>query len=146
MLKERSDAGRERMKNKVLFAYKNDIKGMDTRWQFYHIFREPPHKYEGHVILGRNSLKLRADELEVNILHKNIKDLRMVFDETFKRRTSIFRPVRIRYQTNGGEDTVYLFVGFHKAMYFFSLRAWPIPKTENKAWLNALKRKLTEKC
>ena len=130
------------MKDRVLFTYEEDIKGMGSGWQFYHIFKTPPHKHEGYVILGRNSLELRADELEVNIPYKKIKNLHLGFDEIFKRRMSIFRPLRIKYQADGGEDTVYLFVGFHTARYFFSLRAWPIPKTKNGIWLDALKRKV----
>lgn len=130
------------MKGEVLFAYEEDIKGMGVGWQFYHIFKKPPHKHGGHVILGGDTLKLRGgDGSEAGIPYGKIKDLYMGFDEIFKRRTSIFRPLRIKYRTDGGEDTVYLFVGFHKVMYFFQLKAWTIPKTENKAWFNALKQK-----
>lgn len=131
------------MKGRVLFAYEEDVKGMGFGWQFYYIFKKPPHKHEGHVILGRDALKLKGDDgLEANIPYGKIKGLYLGFDESFKRRMSIFRPLRIRYQTDGGEDTVYLFVGFHRAMYLFSLRAWPIPKTKNGIWLDALKRKV----
>ncbi len=133
------------MKGRVLFAHEEDIKGMGPGWQFYHIFKKPPHKHGGHVILGGDALELKGDDRsEDNIPYGKIKDLHLGFDGIFKRRMSVFRPLRIKYQTDGGEDTVYLFVGFHGAMYF-SLQTWTILKTENGIWLDALKRKVEGK-
>ena len=129
------------MKDRVLFAYEEDIKMMGAGWQFYHIFKKPPHKHEGHVILGRGALELKGDDGSGgNIPYGKIKGLYLGFDEIFKRRMSVFRPLRIKYRTDGREDTVYLFVGFHRVMYF-SLQTWTIPKTKNGIWLDALKEK-----
>lgn len=130
------------MKDRVLFAYEEDIKRMGAGWQFYHIFKKPPHKHEGHVILGIGALKLKGDDGSGgNIPYGKIKGLHLGFGKIFKRRMSIFRPLRIRYQTDGREDTVYLFVGFHKAIYFTSFKMWTIPKTKNGIWFDALKEK-----
>lgn len=130
------------MKSNVLFAHDRDVKKMHIGWRFYHLSKEPPHKYKGGIILEKNMLKLRSGNKEWSIPYEKIKDLYSGFDRIFKRRMSIFRPLRITYQTNKRKATIYLFVDFHKDMYL-SIPVWTIPKTKNEAWLDALKRKIT---
>lgn len=121
---------------------------MNIGWRFYYLFKEPPHKYRGKLTLGKDALTLkgldikRDEEFGIEIPYEKIEDLHFGFDDVFTRRMSILKPLRIRYRSNGERSTVYLFIDFHKAAVFFSLRAWVIPITKNKDWLFALRKKL----
>lgn len=128
------------MRNNVLFVHDKEIKRMSIGWRFYHLFKEPPHKYKGKIILEKNVLKLRSGNKKWCIPYEKIKDLHLGFDEIFKRRMSVFKPLRIKYQTDGKKATIYLFVNFHAAAYFAFTVLWWIPKTKNKELFSALKR------
>lgn len=136
------------MESRVLFIHGKEIRRMNIGWRFYHLFKEPPHKYRGKITLGKDALMLkgmdikRDEEFGIEIPCEKIEDLLFGFDDVFKRRMSILKPLRIRYQTDGERSTVYLFIDFRKAVFLFSLRAWVIPKTKNKDWLFALRKKL----
>jgi hypothetical protein len=132
------------MKDSVLFARDKDIIEMGIGWRFYHLFKEPPYMHRGEITLGKDALKLRlrknTHNRELNLPYKKIKGLHWGFDNVFKRRMCAFRPLKIKYQTNRGMNSIYLFIGFYKTTYF-SLRAWTIPKTRNKDWFSAIKKK-----
>lgn len=130
------------MKDKAVFAREDEIKQMNVGWQFYHIFKKPPHKHEGVITLEKTALKIQ-NKKKINIPYKKIVDLHLGFDDVFKRRMSPFRPLRIKYRADKKDVVIYLFVGFRVAA-IFSLRAWPIPQTKNQHWLNLLEGKTAD--
>ena len=67
---------------RVLFVHGKEIRRMNIGWRFYHLFKEPPHKYRGKITLGKDALMLkgmdikRDEEFGIEIPYKkNVKFL-----------------------------------------------------------------------
>ena len=100
----------------------------------------PLHRYEGELILendklkfkGKDSREERSFELEIEL--KKITDVYLGLDEVFTRGNDSnldlwLKPLRIKFERNGSEKTIYLFIDLNN-----------LTKTsENKKWFKVLK-------
>jgi len=108
-----------------LMAYEEDIKSRSWMdWIKAHTSGfKPLHRYEGVLELSRDELIFNGRDVKENrefqlkIPLKSIRDVHYGFDEVFKGREERAwpwnKPLRIKYQSEGGEKTVYLFAHFH---------------------------------
>ena len=110
-----------------LLAYDEDIKNRSFReWLVAHTsFLKPLHRYKGILKVDEEALVFDGKnkngyiDFNVTILMDNITDVFLGYDEVFRRREDRsmglrgFEPLRIRFETKGGEKTIYVFAGFH---------------------------------
>ncbi len=108
-----------------LMAYEEDIKSRSwIDWLKAHTSGfKPLHRYEGVLEMNDNELifngkDVRDDrEFQLKIPLKSIIDVHYGFDEVFKGREERAwpwnKPLRIKYQSENGEKTIYLFAHFH---------------------------------
>ncbi|HIQ29366.1 MAG TPA: hypothetical protein EYH45_02250 [Candidatus Caldiarchaeum subterraneum] len=113
------------MWEKSLMAYKEDIKSRSwVDWLKAHTsFFKPLHRYEGVLELTSNELVFNGKDVKENkefqlkIQLRNIIDVYYGFDDVFKGREERAwpwnKPLRIKYQSENGEKTIYLFARFH---------------------------------
>lgn len=52
------------MESRVLFVRGKEIRRMNIGWRFYHLFKEPPHKYKGKITLGKDALTLKGLDIK----------------------------------------------------------------------------------
>ena len=136
-----------------LMAYEDDIKNRSLLdWLKAHTSGfKPLHRYEGVFELDKDKIvfdgrDVREDKrfrLEIPI--RSISDLHLGWDETFTgfpgskagdRAYPWNKPLRIRYKSEQGEKTMYLFVHFH--------RKWGIRTSDNKEVYKKLSEMLRE--
>jgi len=134
------------MEEKVpaFLAFEKDIKRRSFKdWLKAHTsFMGPLRRYEGEIAFSDREIRFRGDDikgegqLELNIPRDRITDVYLGFDEVFKGREERAwpwnKPLRIRFKTDKGERTIYLYVEPWKGGKWLST-----PK--NKEWFEALK-------
>ncbi|MDN3547220.1 hypothetical protein [Mucilaginibacter aquaedulcis] len=123
---------------KALWSYDYEIAGYTLADGAGTLFSltPPPHHREGEIILTSDSLVIDG----YNYLHIPLEKLEQVylgFDDIYKRsfvkNYGMFcQPLRLRYKTKEGSNTIYLIVD-HK---FFS--------TSNQLWFDTLKQLLAD--
>lgn len=108
-----------------LTAFEEDIKSRSwLDWLKAHTSGfKPLHRYEGILELRNNELIFDGKDVKENknfqlkISLKDITDVHYGFDEVFKGREERARPwnkpLRVKYQSENGVRTIYLFVHFH---------------------------------
>jgi len=124
-----------------LMAYEEDIKNRTLLdWLKAHTSGfKPLHRYEGVFELCENKIVFDGQDVKedrrfrLEIPIKSISDLYLGWDEVFTgfplsragdRAYPWNKPLRIRYKSEEGEKTIYLFVHFH--------RKWGIRTSDNR--------------
>ena len=126
----------------AIMSFTEDIKTFNMNdWIESHTSSlNPLHRYEGELILendklkfkGKDSREERSFELEIEL--KKITDVYLGLDEVFTRGNDSnldlwLKPLRIKFERNGSEKTIYLFIDLKN-----------LTKTsENKKWFEVLK-------
>lgn len=108
-----------------LMAYEEDIKSRTwIDWMKAHTSGfKPLHRYKGVLELSNNELIFTGrdvkenKEFQIKILIKDITDVHYGFDDVFKGREERAwpwnKPLRVKYRSESGERTMYLFAHFH---------------------------------
>jgi len=108
-----------------LMAFEEDIKSRSwLDWIKAHTSGfKPLHRYEGVLELNEEELIFDGRDVKENeriklkVPLRNITDVHYGFDEVFKGREERAwpwnKPLRIKYQSEEGERTIYLFAHFH---------------------------------
>lgn len=105
-------------------AYEEDIENRGfLDWLKAHTsFMKPLHRYEGVLELDGERMRFEGRDVKEGGDFKleaetgNITDVSLGFDDTFRRweaRVPWNDPLRIKYESEEGEKTVYLYVRFH---------------------------------
>jgi len=121
---EKKRGGKMKWENSLM-AFEEDIKHRSwLDWLKAHTSGfKPLHRYEGILELSDEELIFKGKDVKENkkfqlkILLKNITDVHYGFDEVFKGREERAwpwnKPLRIKYQSENNERTIYLFAHFH---------------------------------
>jgi len=123
-------------------SFAEDIESVNTKdWIESHTSSfKPLHRYEGELILENDKLKFKGKDnkeenpFELEIEFKKITDVYLGLDEVFTRGNVNnlelwLRPLRIKFDMDGSEKTIYLFIDFKS-----------LTKTsDNKKWFEVLK-------
>lgn len=132
-------------KASAFLAFEEDIKGRGFRdWLKAHTsFMGPLRRYDGEINLTDAEIPFRGDDikeegqLELNIPRDKITAVYLGFDQVFKGREERAwpwnKPLRIRFEIDEGERTIYLYVEPWKGGKGLST-----PK--NKEWFELLKK------
>ena len=110
-----------------LLAYDIDIKNRSfLEWLAAHTsFLKPLHRYQGVLKVDEEAVVFDGKnkngyvEFNLTILIDNIIEVFLGYDELFRRREDRslglrgFEPLRIRFETKRGQQTIYIFVGYH---------------------------------
>lgn len=136
------------MKEPALLAYKEDIKKRSLLdWLKAHTsFVKPLHRYEGNIELNDNKLifkghdKIDNKKFNLEIFKNEIVDLKLGFDETFtlnedRSKGITFKPLKIVFNKDGKEYTVYLIINFKRLTR----------TTNNKLWYESINSWLNDK-
>ena len=126
----------------AIMSFTEDIKTFNMNdWIESHTSSlNPLHRYEGELILendklkfkGKDSREERSFELEIEL--KKITDVYLGLDEVFTRGNDSnldlwLKPLRIKFERNGSEKTIYLFIDLN----------YLTKTSENKKWFEVLK-------
>ena len=126
----------------AIMSFTENIESFNMKdWVESHTYSfKPLHRYEGKLTLENGKLKFegkdnkeeRMFELEIEL--KKITDVYLGLDEVFTRGNDSnldlwLKPPRIKFERNGSEKTIYLFIDLNN-----------LTKTsENKKWFEVLK-------
>ena len=127
---------------RVIMSFTEDIETFNMNdWIESHTSSlNPLHRYEGELILENDKLKFKGKDnreekpFELEIELKKITDVYFGLDEVFTRGNDSnielwLKPLRIKFEKDGLEKTIYLFVDLNS-----------LTKTSgNKKWFEALK-------
>ncbi len=114
-----------------MLAFREDIEWIGFwDWMKAHTsFMKPFHRYEGTLELDEKKMTFsgedarRDEEFHIEIPVEDITDASLGFDSTYRRKESRVprnEPLRIRYESGKGEETVYLYARFHSEYGFRS--------------------------
>ncbi len=130
-------------KDKVLMAYKEDIKHRGfLDWLKAHTsFVKPLHRYEGNITLSDEKIVFDGKDIKtkndsaIEINKIDVTDVYLGFDDVFRRREDrslgiSFQPLRIVFSKDEKEYILYLIIDFNRL-----LRA-----TKNEEWYEELKK------
>jgi len=126
----------------AIMSFAEDIESVNTKdWIESHTCSfKPLHRYKGKLTLENGKLKFEGKDnkekkpFELEIELKKITDVYFGLDELFTRGNNSnlelwLKPLRIKFETEGLEKTIYLFIDFKS-----------FTKTsDNKKWFEALK-------
>lgn len=133
-----------------LMAYEEDVKRRSwTDWLKAHTSGfKPLHRYEGVLELSDEELIFEGRdirekvEFRLEIPLRKIREVHYGFDEVFRGREERAwpwnKPLRIKYQSEDGEKTIYLFARFHR-------KGGIIRASDNKEVYEKLRKLISEK-
>ncbi len=84
----------------------------------------PPYRYQGEIQLTEDTIKLVGEDKEsgkdcsILILRNQVTDIHLGYDQIFRRWKewltlgSSLQPLRVKWEKDDSQETIYLFVGF----------------------------------
>ena len=125
------------LREKALLAYKEDIENKSLAdWFSAHTsFMLPLHRYRGEIILHKDSIFFSGEDKTTKKKHvlafplNSISDIHYGFDETYQRNDDrglglFSKPLRITFEENNQQKTVYLWIGFNRITRTSNNRKW----------------------